>query len=203
MALRPFLSIVVAYLLGSIPFALLLARRWGTRDLHRTGSGNIGAANVFRASGAAAGTLVALLDIGKGAAGVAVALRLNDLGLASACAGLAAVVGHVYPVWLRFRGGKGVATACGAFAVLAPVPTLVACLAFGVGVSWSRYVSVGSVLASTVLPAMAYALGSPRPVVLAAVAAATLIIFRHRSNLARVRLGTERRVMARVRPREL
>jgi acyl phosphate:glycerol-3-phosphate acyltransferase len=201
-ALRPFLSIAVAYLLGSIPFALLLARRWGTHDLHLTGSGNIGAANVFRASGPAAGLLVALLDIGKGAAGVCVAMRLNDAGAASACAGFAAVIGHVYPVWLRFRGGKGVATACGAFAVLAPIPTLAACLVFAVGMWSSRYVSIGSVLASTILPPLAYALGSPHPVVLAALASATLIVFRHRSNLARVRLGTERR-LARVRPREL
>lgn len=192
------MSIVVAYLTGSIPFALLLARRWGTRDLHRIGSGNIGAANVFRASGAAAGVLVALLDIGKGAVGVSLALRLNDSGPALACAGLAAIVGHVYPVWLRFRGGKGVATACGVFAVLAPAATLPACVAFAAGLWWTRYVSVGSVLASVVLPPLAYLTGSPGPVVTATLAAATLIVFRHRSNLERVRLGTERRLGRRV-----
>lgn len=202
MAFRPFASIVIAYLLGSIPFALLLARRWGTRDLHRTGSGNIGAANVFRASGVSAGLLVAALDIGKGAAGVCVALRFSDWGPASACAGLAAVVGHVYPVWLRFRGGKGVATACGAFAVLAPLAAAAACLIFAAGLWWTRYVSVGSVLASTALPLVAYLTGSSDPVVVVAFIAATLIVFRHRSNLARVRLGTERRLRRRVQARE-
>ena len=202
MAFRPFASIVIAYFLGSIPFALLLARTWGTRDLHRLGSGNIGAANVFRASGATAGMLVAALDIGKGAAGVCFALRLGDSGPTSACAGLAAVVGHVYPIWLRFRGGKGVATACGAFAVLAPVAAIAACLIFAVGLWWTRYVSVGSVLASAALAPVAYFTGSPEPVVVTALAAATLIVFRHRSNLARVRLGTERRLRRRVQPRE-
>jgi glycerol-3-phosphate acyltransferase PlsY len=119
-----------------------------------------------------------------------------------ACAGFAAIVGHVYPVWLGFRGGKGVATACGAFAMLAPQATLFACLAFAAGVWSTKYVSVGSVLASVVLPPSAYALGSTEPVVRAAAAAAALIVFRHRSNLARVRLGTERRVTQRVRTRE-
>src|SRR5262245_14867897 len=116
----PVLSVLSAYLVGSIPFALLLARRWGTPDLHGVGSGNIGAANVLRASGVKAGVLVALLDIAKGAAGVLLAERLAGPG-ATPAAGLAAIVGHVYPVWLRFRGGKGVATASGAFAVLAPM----------------------------------------------------------------------------------
>jgi glycerol-3-phosphate acyltransferase PlsY len=200
--MRPLASIAIAYLVGSIPFALLVARRWGTRDLHRIGSGNIGAANVLRASGVAAGLLVAALDIAKGAAGVGLALRLGGGGSLPACAGLAAIVGHVYPVWLGFRGGKGVATACGVFAMLAPQATLFACLAFAAGVWSTKYVSVGSVLAAVVLPPSAYALGSREPVVLAAAAAAALIVFRHRSNLARVRLGTERRVTQRVRARE-
>ena len=117
----PVLSIVVAYLIGSVPFALLLARRWGAAICADVGSGNLGAANVFRVSGPTAGVLVALLDIAKGAASVLLAQRLTAAGAAPAAAGLAAIVGHVYPVWLRFRGGKGVATACGVFCVLTPV----------------------------------------------------------------------------------
>src|SRR5436189_6459989 len=109
--------VVAAYLIGSIPFALLLARRWGA-DLRRIGSGNLGAANVMRASGVTAGILVALLDMTKGAASVWLAERFTTSTVAPAAAGVAAIVGHIYPVWLRFRGGKGVATACGVFSLL-------------------------------------------------------------------------------------
>src|SRR6185295_17329817 len=98
--------VLAAYLIGSIPFALILARRWGA-DLRQVGSGNLGAANVMRASGVAAGMLVAALDMGKGAASVWLATRIGDGAELPAAAGLAAIVGHVYPVWLRFRGGKG------------------------------------------------------------------------------------------------
>lgn len=192
------LGIAVAYLIGSIPFALLLARRWGGHDLHRLGSGNIGAANVLRTSGVRVGIAVALLDIGKGAMGVVVAGRIAPVDHANALAGLAAIVGHIYPVWLRFRGGKGVATACGAFSVLAPLAVPPALLAFVVTIWATRYISLGSVVASVVLPSVAYATGASAAVVSVACAAATLIIFRHRSNLMRVRIGTERRVGARV-----
>src|SRR6476661_9931928 len=104
--------VLAAYLLGSIPFALIFARRWGAADLRRAGSGNLGAANVMRASGVRAGVLVAALDMAKGAASVWIASRVSDGTDLPAAAGLAAIVGHVYPIWLRFRGGKGVATAC-------------------------------------------------------------------------------------------
>src|SRR6185295_17919152 len=114
------LIVGLAYLIGSIPFALLLARRWHVSDLRLVGSGNLGAANVMRASGVTAGVLVALLDMAKGAASVMLAERLSAGPAAPALAAFAAVVGHIYPVWLRFRGGKGVATACGAFSVLTP-----------------------------------------------------------------------------------
>jgi glycerol-3-phosphate acyltransferase PlsY len=191
-------SVVLAYLIGSVPFALLIAKRWGTPDLRQIGSGNLGATNVLRASGATAAVLVALLDIGKGAASVLLAQRMNGSSTTPAVAGLAAMVGHVYPIWLRFRGGKGVATACGVFAMLAPVAVPAALLVF-LGSAWlTKYMSVGSVLASVALPPIAYATGSPMPVVASALAAAMLIVFRHRSNLARVWLGTERRIGVRV-----
>lgn len=193
-----FPSLVVAYLIGSVPFALLCARWWGTGDLHRVGSGNIGAANVFRASGTTPGILVALLDIGKGAASVAAARSMHASDSEAAAAGVAAIVGHIYPVWLRFRGGKGVATSCGVFGMLAPIPLAAAAMSFLMSVWLTRYVSLGSVVGALALPVLAVALQSSGPVVGAAAGAAALVVFRHRSNLARVWGGTERRLGVRV-----
>jgi glycerol-3-phosphate acyltransferase PlsY len=199
----PAIAIIAAYAIGSIPFALILARRWGIRDLRRIGSGNLGAANVWRVTGPTAGVLVALLDIAKGAAGVVLAEQLHGGAAASAAAGVAAVVGHIYPVWLGFRGGKGVATSCGVFAVLTPLAVLPALAVFFVSVWITKYVSVGSVLASLALPPVAYATGSSETAIAAATAVAVLIVFRHRSNLKRVRAGTEPRVGIKVAPGEL
>jgi glycerol-3-phosphate acyltransferase PlsY len=189
----PTVAILVAYGIGSTPFAWLLARRWGAIDLRRVGSGNVGAANVFRASGLTAGVLAAILDIAKGAASVVVADRLGGGAGTTAAAGLAAIVGHIYPVWLRFRGGKGVATACGVFGVLTPAAALPALAVFVSTVWITKYVSLASVLASVALPLIAYITGSPVPVVIVACAACALIVFRHRSNVVRLRTGTERR----------
>jgi glycerol-3-phosphate acyltransferase PlsY len=193
------LVIVLGYAIGSVPFALLLARRWGSPDLRMIGSGNLGAANVFRASGMTAGILVAVLDITKGALSVTIARYMSDQAAAPAAAGLAAIVGHIYPMWLRFRGGKGVATACGVFSVLAPSAMLPALAVFTLTVWVTKYVSLGSVLATLALPPTAYVTGSRGPDVVAAVAAATLIVFRHRSNLTRLQLGQERRLGVRLR----
>ena len=189
------IAIVLAYLVGSIPFAFLLARWWGDADLRDVGSGNLGAANVIRASGVAAGVVVALLDMSKGAAGVVLARRMGAPVAGCAAAGLASIIGHIYPVWLRFRGGKGVATACGVFLVLTPLAAITTMALFTLSVWITRYVSVGSVLASAVLPPIAYTTGSPNVVVAFACTAAVLIIFRHRSNLLRLRMGTERRLL--------
>ncbi|HEX3644965.1 MAG TPA: glycerol-3-phosphate 1-O-acyltransferase PlsY [Vicinamibacterales bacterium] len=187
--------IAAAYLIGSIPFALILSRRWGA-DLRRVGSGNLGAANVMRASGVSAGLLVAALDMAKGAASVWIAARVGDGAELPAAAGLAAILGHIYPIWLRFRGGKGVATACGVFSVLTPLAVPPALALFALTVWFTQYISLGSVLASMALPPLAYALGSPAPAVIAAAAAAAIIVFRHRSNVLRLWMGTERRVGA-------
>ena len=189
----PTMAILLAYGIGSTPIAWLLARRWGAGDLRRVGSGNIGAANVFRASGIAAGVLVAVLDVAKGAASVVVADRMGGGAGVAAAAGMAAIVGHICPFWLHFRGGKGVATACGVFAMLSPAAVAPA-LAVFVGTVWiTKYVS----LASLALPPMAYATGSPGPVVIVSCAASALIVFRHRSNVVRLRTGTELRIGAR------
>ena len=190
--------IILAYLIGSIPFALILARRWAAVDLRRVGSSNLGAANVMRTSGVTAGVLVAALDMAKGAASVWLAARVSTGTAVPAAAGLAAIVGHIYPVWIRFRGGKGVATACGVFSLLTPLAVPPALAIFAVVVWMTKYISLGSVVASVVLPPLAYALGSPTSSVLAAVGAAIIIVFRHRSNVVRLRTGTERRIGVRA-----
>jgi acyl phosphate:glycerol-3-phosphate acyltransferase len=191
------IAIIAAYLIGSIPFALICARRWGAADLRLVGSGNLGAANVMRASGVTAGVVVAALDVAKGAASVWLAERFGPGPLLPAAAGVAAIVGHIYPVWLRFRGGKGVATACGVFSVLTPVALPPALAIFAVAVWATKYISLGSVLASVALPPLAYALGASLPAVIAACAASAIIVFRHRSNVVRLRTGTERRLSVR------
>jgi glycerol-3-phosphate acyltransferase PlsY len=192
--------IAVAYLIGSIPFSFLVARAFGVHDVRRVGSGNVGATNVLRSAGKAAGALALLLDLGKGAAASALAGRLapGDAVLPPAAA-LAAVIGHMFPVWLRFEGGKGVATGLGAFAPLVPRAALAALVAFAVVAAGTRYVSLGSLAGALALAALALALRGPDPVALAAAATAALVVFRHRSNLRRILGGTERRV---ERPKE-
>jgi acyl phosphate:glycerol-3-phosphate acyltransferase len=190
-------AIVAGYLIGTIPFALLVSNQWGV-DLRRTGSGNLGAANVMRASGIRSGVLVAALDVAKGAASVWLAQRLTSSPAAPAAAGLAAIIGHIYPLWLHFRGGKGVATACGVFLVITPVAMPPALAIFTAVVWMTKYISLGSLLATLALPPIAYALGSPWSAVIGAIASAAIIVFRHRSNLARIWTGTERRIGARV-----
>jgi glycerol-3-phosphate acyltransferase PlsY len=191
-------AVLAAYLIGSIPFALILARRWSVSDLRLVGSGNLGAANVMRASGVKAGVLVALLDMSKGALSVWLARQLTTDAVAPAVAGLAAIVGHIYPVWVRFRGGKGVATACGVFSILTPLAVPPA-LALFLAVVWAtKYISLGSLVASVALPPLAYFTGSSGPAFAAACGAAILIVFRHRSNFERLRAGTERRIGARA-----
>jgi glycerol-3-phosphate acyltransferase PlsY len=201
-----FLVVLAAYLIGSVPFALIFSRFAGGVDPREIGSRNPGAANVLRTAGFTAGIVVAVLDAAKGAAGVLLAAPLGG-PVAAPVAGVATIVGHVYPIWFRFRGGKGVATACGVFLVLAPLALLPALALFVVGVWLTSYISIGSLLASAALPPLAYAAGSPASEVAAAIAAAVLIAFRHRTNLLRVIAGTEPELASRTpagtEPREL
>ncbi len=190
--------IMFGYALGSVPFAFLLARRAGI-DVRVSGSGNVGAANVMRTSGAQLGVAVMALDISKGAASVWAAHAGDGSIAAMAAAGAAAVVGHIYPVWLRFHGGKGVAVAAGVFSVLAPVATACAAGVFLVTVLVTRLVSLGSVAATITLPSVAWAIGAPVEVLAVATGAAALILFRHRSNIRRLLARSERRMGERVR----
>jgi glycerol-3-phosphate acyltransferase PlsY len=189
--------ILLGYLAGSVPFAFLLARRAGI-DVRFAGSGNVGAANVMRTTGTRRAILVMSLDVAKGVLAGALALVVHAGVTLTALAAAAAVVGHIYPVWLRFHGGKGVAVAAGVFAVLTPIATALAAGLFLVIVWLTRYVSLGSIAATVALPPAAWITGEPIAVVLAAAGSGGLILFRHRGNIRRLREGTERRMGVRV-----
>ncbi len=187
------LPILLGYAIGSLPLGFLAARRRGI-DLRKSGSGNVGAANAYRTSGLGIGVAIMLIDLAKGTGAVMVAERLGGGVAGPVAAGVAAVLGHVYPPWLGFRGGRGVATATGVFAVLAPAATAVAAVAFVVTVWWTRYVSLGSVVGCAVLAGGAAVADGRLPVVIGAVVVAGIVVERHRSNLARLVAGTERRL---------
>jgi glycerol-3-phosphate acyltransferase PlsY len=186
-------SILLAYLLGAIPFGYLLVK-WRTgRDVRTMGSGNIGATNVLRTTGRAAGVLTLLLDIGKGYVAVWLAGRLSgDSATVMSAAALAAMLGHAYPVFLRFRGGKAVATFLGAFLRLAPPAILAALIVFIIVVWRTRYISMGSIVSSGTFPLAVWLIVHPPWVVVAAAAAGgAFIIWRHKENIQRLRAGTE------------
>jgi glycerol-3-phosphate acyltransferase PlsY len=191
------LALTLGYLIGSVPFAQLLSRRRGI-DLRRVGSGSVGASNVLRTSGVRPAVVAMCLDAVKGAVAVLVAQRLAVGPAAHVAAGVASVVGHVYPVWLRFRGGKGVATAAGVFAVVAPMALAAACAVFVAAVWFTRYISVGSLAATLALVGITAVSGDPVVVPLGAAAAAVVIVHRHRPNLSRLLAGTERRIGQRL-----
>lgn len=191
------LVLVLAYLVGSIPFAYLLSRRRGI-DLRAVGSGNVGASNVLRTSGVTTAVLAMLLDALKGVLAVLVAQRVAPGPATPMAAGLASVIGHVYPVWLHFRGGKGVATAAGVFGVMTPGVLAIACGVFLLAVWTTRFISVGSMAAALTLAAVTAATDAPAVVSIGALAIAAIVISRHRTNLGRLRAGTERRVGQRL-----
>ena len=191
------LPVLFGYLAGSVPFAFLLARRAGI-DVRVAGSGNVGAANVLRTTGTWRAVAVMGLDVAKGAVAVLIVNLVTGGVWIAALAGAAAIVGHIYPVWLRFHGGKGVAVAAGVFSVLSPIATSIAAVLFLIIVWLTRYVSLGSIAATLALPPVAWWSGEPRAVVLTAAGSGALILFRHRANLRRLRLGTERQMGSRA-----
>lgn len=186
--------VLLGYLIGSLPLGLLLARAWSGIDPRREGSGNPGATNVYRTAGWGLGLSVMALDMAKGSGAVLLASRSGGAEAVMVAAGVAAVVGHAFPVWLRGRGGKGVATACGVFSMLAPLATAVAAAAFVLVIAVTRLVSAGSLVATLTLPPVAAWSGAPDAVVAGAAVTAVLVVGRHCGNIQRLRRGTERRL---------
>ncbi|MGB7847476.1 MAG: glycerol-3-phosphate 1-O-acyltransferase PlsY [Candidatus Acidiferrum sp.] len=191
------LLVFAGYLLGSIPFGLILARILGGKDIREHGSGNIGAANVSRVAGPLAGILTLVLDAAKGAAAVWLAASFSDQSAtAMIFAGLAALLGHCFPVWLRFKGGKGVATALGIFIALCPLAALAAFVLFLLVSLYWRYVSLASLSAAAAMPLLVYFLWAPGhapPLVitLGTLFSAALIFYKHDANLQRLTQGSE------------
>jgi glycerol-3-phosphate acyltransferase PlsY len=186
-----------AYLLGSIPFGLVLGKLFGSADVREAGSGNIGATNVARVAGPLAGVLTLLLDAAKGALAIVLAARLSDQSSTwMMIAGLCALVGHCFPIWLGFRGGKGVATAAGVFLVLCPPAFLGATILFLLVVAYWRFVSLGSIAAAAAMPLLIYFLWAPHhappyAVTFGSLAAALLIVYKHDANIQRLVQGDE------------
>ncbi len=207
MLLASLLIAAVAYLLGSIPTGFLLIRIFRHQDIRSVGSGNIGATNVLRSGGKGLGAATFLLDMLKGSAAVWLGALLGALLMpaapartAQALAALFAVLGHMFPVWLGFRGGKGVATGFGVFLVAAPWAALAAIGVFFLVLFLSRYVSLASILGSASFPVFAWFLVTgPRPAFYIAVqfAVALLVILKHHQNIRRLLAGTETRFGAR------
>jgi acyl phosphate:glycerol-3-phosphate acyltransferase len=187
------IAILIAYLLGAIPFGYLLTRFTTGKDVRTEGSGNIGATNVLRAAGRGAGLTTMVLDIAKGFAAVWIAglLTENSPGW-MADAALAVMVGHAFPIFLGFKGGKAVATFTGAFLYLTPVPALCGIIVFVITVVVTRYISAGSILAAATFPLGVWLIAHPTVnELLAALIAAAIVVYRHKENMQRMRTGKE------------
>ena len=192
--------VFAGYLLGSIPFGYLLVRLRSGRDVRAIGSGNIGATNVARAAGWSTGVATLILDLAKGIFAVWLAGRFSDGNIRIMMfAGLAAILGHIFPVWLKFSGGKGVATALGVFLMISWTAVVAAVAIFAIVVLFWRYVSLASVSAAAALPLLVYLLyapghAPPTAVIAGTLLASVLIIVKHRKNIERLMAGTEPRI---------
>lgn len=200
-------TIILSYLLGAIPFGLIIARLSGIKDIRKLGSGNIGATNVWRIGGAKAALWVFVCDIGKGVAAVLIAkyvhnyftISMMSLDNFMALCGMAAVIGHVFPVYLKFKGGKGVNTALGVVATLLPLQTIISFVAFILTLLLTRYVSLGSIVAAIILCLalliQKFALNQPvsNTYLVMTFILGILVIFAHRKNISRIAAGTENR----------
>ena len=188
---------VAAYLLGSIPFGVLLAKLFGGADVRKAGSGNIGATNVARVAGPLAGIITLVFDAAKGALAVFLAARLsNESALWMMLAGICALLGHCFPIWLNFRGGKGAATAAGVYLVLCPLALLGSVILFILVVAFWRFVSLGSISAAAAMPLLVYLLWAPHHapphiITFGSLAAAALVIYKHDANIQRLVQGDE------------
>jgi len=191
------LAALVGYGIGSIPFSFLVARLFGVRDVRTVGSGNVGATNVMRSAGKLPGAVALILDGSKGAVTVVLA-RLAFPSEREVClAGLFAVIGHLFPIWLGFKGGKGVATGAGLFIPLAPQALAIAIALFVVTLATFRFVSLASIVASLSLPLLAYLLGAGSVVAGTAAIAASMVVAKHHANIGRLLKGSEPKLGAR------
>ena len=183
---------LISYLLGSVPFGYIIVRATQGADIRKTGSGNIGATNVYRKS-RGAGVATLLLDAGKGCLAVFIASWIGGDGAWTGIAALCAVVGHVFTVWLRFRGGKGVATGCGAYLAIEPLAVATMLVVFVLTLVFTRYISAASIAATALFPLCAWLYGASAPVVLWVAPGCILIIARHHQNIRRIIARTENR----------
>jgi acyl phosphate:glycerol-3-phosphate acyltransferase len=187
-----FLAVLLAYLLGSVPFGLLLSRLKG-HDPRKTGSGNIGATNVVRTAGKGLGIATLVADILKGYAPILVALHYNQPPIVVALIGLALFAGHLFPIYLRFKGGKGVATALGVFLAIKPMVILVCVGLFIPILLISRYVSLGSLISVALVPGLLFLFGVPNTYLYLSFIVVGLIFVKHAGNIKRLMAGTENR----------
>lgn len=187
------LAIVIAYLVGGIPFGFVLVKLTTGKDVRASGSGNIGATNVLRTTGRGVAVAVLILDIAKGFFAVWLAGYLTNASpYWMSAAALAVMAGHAFPVFLKFKGGKAVASFIGAFLYLTPLPLFAVLIVFVIVVAASRTISAGSILAAATFPLGVWLILHPaEPVVLASLIAGAFIVYRHRANLERLRAGTE------------
>ncbi|HPV14884.1 MAG TPA: glycerol-3-phosphate 1-O-acyltransferase PlsY [Candidatus Cloacimonadota bacterium] len=197
--LCPAQVIAIAYLIGSIPFGWLMGKLFFGQDIRQSGSGNIGATNALRRFGTKAGVIVLLLDLGKGLLVMGLARKyLMPQSLEYTLAAAFVILGHIYPIWLNFKGGKGVATAAGAFIMIAPLPLVIALLAFIITVFISRYVSLGSLIAAlTLLISMGvYHFCKPMHYSMLILVALLvgLVVYKHKENIKRLVRGEENRI---------
>jgi acyl phosphate:glycerol-3-phosphate acyltransferase len=212
MLLPALLIATLAYLLGSVPTGYLLVKLFRHEDIRSVGSGNIGATNVLRSGGKGLGAATFLLDVLKGAGAVWLGAWLASKLIpsmpfrdAQALAAVSAVLGHMFPVWLRFRGGKGVATGFGVFLVAAPLAALASIALFAIVLLLTRYVSLASILGAASFPVFAWFFvhgDKPAPYIAAQIFVASLIILKHHQNIRRLATGTESRFGAREQERK-
>ncbi len=186
--------LIAAYLIGSIPTGLIFGKLIWKKDLRRYGSHNIGATNAWRILGKKAGILIFVLDFLKGQIGVLIGGCLFGTPCAMVLGGLFALLGHIFPIFLAFRGGKGVATALGVIAALMPQITLIVFAVWLVIVLLTRYVSLGSIIAAILTPILAAAFREPKEFFVFALAAAIVIIWRHKENISRLKAGRENKI---------
>jgi len=191
--MKEILLVLLCYIIGSIPFSYIFSRVWGGVDIRSKGTGNVGATNVLRTLGIKIAVASLLGDLLKGVAAAWLGLYLGGPSLGAICATMA-VVGHCWPIFLGFKGGKGIATSCGALTLLMPVVGLICSANFIIVIAVSRYVSLGSITTAALLPILVLATQQPWQYLVMSLVLSGIAIFRHRTNIDRLRRGTEKKI---------